>query len=69
MIVMRFVDTNILLYRISNDAAEADKAAIAAELLRHPDLALSVQVLQEYGSYLAIVGIPWGYICSQWNPY
>lgn len=45
---MRFVDTNILLYRISNDPAEADKAAIARALLQEPDLCLSVQVLQEF---------------------
>jgi predicted nucleic acid-binding protein len=48
MLAMRFVDTNVLLYRISNDPAEAAKAATAAELLRHPDLCLSVQVLQEF---------------------
>jgi predicted nucleic acid-binding protein len=48
MLAMRFVDTNVLLYRISNDPAEAAKAAIATEILRHPDLCLSVQVLQEF---------------------
>ena len=45
---MRFVDTNILLYALSKDPAEADKAHIARSLLDHPDLALSVQVLQEF---------------------
>jgi predicted nucleic acid-binding protein len=44
---MWFVDTNILLYSISTDLAEADKTAIASELLERADLALSVQVLQE----------------------
>ena len=45
---MRFVDTNVLLYSISVVPAEAAKAEIAAELLGHADLALSVQVLQEF---------------------
>lgn len=45
---MRFVDTNVLLYRISRDPAERAKVAIAAEILASPDLALSVQVLQEF---------------------
>jgi predicted nucleic acid-binding protein len=45
---MRFVDTNILLYSLSTDRDELEKAEIAAELLNHPDLGLSVQVLQEF---------------------
>jgi len=45
---MRFVDTNILLYAISSSPAESDKAARAAALLNETDLALSVQVLQEF---------------------
>ncbi len=45
---MRFVDTNILLYSISTDEAESEKAKVAADLLDQPDLALSVQVLQEF---------------------
>ena len=45
---MRFVDTNVLLYAVSKDSAEATKALRANELLRHRDLALSVQVLQEF---------------------
>jgi len=45
---MRFVDTNVLLYAISSDPAEADKSARAAALLDERDLALSVQVLQEF---------------------
>lgn len=45
---MRFVDTNILLYSISTDPSEERKASIAAELLQSRDLALSVQVLQEF---------------------
>ncbi len=45
---MRFVDTNVLLYAISKDSVEADKAALAEALLSERDLALSVQVLQEF---------------------
>jgi len=45
---MRFVDTNILLYSISTDPSEERKATIAEKLLQARDLALSVQVLQEF---------------------
>ncbi|HUE73826.1 MAG TPA: PIN domain-containing protein [Pirellulaceae bacterium] len=45
---MRFVDTNILLYAISGDPGERDKSAVAVKLLEAPDLAMSVQVLQEF---------------------
>ncbi len=44
----RFLDTNVLLYSISTHPAEAPKHAIAAALLERDDLALSVQVLQEF---------------------
>jgi len=45
---VRFADTNVLLYAISRDPAEQDKAKRANELLAGRDLALSVQVLQEF---------------------
>lgn len=45
---MRFVDTNVLLYAVSTAPDEAEKAAIARALLEATDLALSVQVLQEF---------------------
>jgi predicted nucleic acid-binding protein len=45
---VRFVDTNILLYAISQDPDEQDKAARANGLLSAGDVALSVQVLQEF---------------------
>ena len=45
---MRFVDTNVLLYAVSSRADEALKAERALALLNEPDLALSVQVLQEF---------------------
>lgn len=45
---MRFVDTNILLYRISSNPAEAGKQRIAVEILSTRDLCLSVQVFQEF---------------------
>jgi predicted nucleic acid-binding protein len=45
---VRLLDTNILLYSISGDPQEAEKAAVAAGILQSSDLALSVQVLQEF---------------------
>ena len=45
---MRFVDTSVLLYAISRDPAELDKAKRANDILAERDLALSVQVLQEF---------------------
>ena len=45
---MRFVDTNVLLYGISKAPEERDKAEIALAILDAEDLALSVQVLQEF---------------------
>lgn len=45
---MRFVDTNILLYAVSRDPEELHKAERARGLLAERDLALSVQVLQEF---------------------
>jgi predicted nucleic acid-binding protein len=44
---VRFVDTNVLLYAISQDAAEQYKAQRANDILTTGDVALSVQVLQE----------------------
>jgi predicted nucleic acid-binding protein len=45
---MRFVDTNVLLYAVSTDPRERAKAGIALSILDDRDLALSVQVLQEF---------------------
>jgi len=45
---VRFVDTNILLYAISTDPDEREKAHTAREVLESRDLALSVQVIQEF---------------------
>jgi predicted nucleic acid-binding protein len=45
---VRFVDTNVLLYAISRDPEERDKATRANEILTARDVALSVQVLQEF---------------------
>jgi predicted nucleic acid-binding protein len=44
---VRFVDTNVLLYAISRDQREREKAARANEILASGDVGLSVQVLQE----------------------
>jgi len=43
-----FFDTNVLIYSISADSAEAEKRRRATELLRRDDGALSIQVLQEF---------------------
>jgi predicted nucleic acid-binding protein len=45
---VRFADTNVLLYAISRDPEEKDKAERANEILAGKDLVLSVQVLQEF---------------------
>jgi predicted nucleic acid-binding protein len=45
---VRFVDTNVLLYAIARDPDEQDKARRANEILDEGDVALSVQVLQEF---------------------
>lgn len=45
---VRFVDTNVLLYAISSDPKEQEKATRANELLSQRDVGLSVQVLQEF---------------------
>lgn len=45
---MLFVDTSVLLYAISRDPAEQHKAKRANEILAGGDVALSVQVLQEF---------------------
>jgi predicted nucleic acid-binding protein len=43
-----FVDTNVLLYSVSRDPAEQEKAARARTVLDRRDLTLSTQVLQEF---------------------
>jgi len=45
---VRFVDTNVLLYAISRDAGEAEKAKRASGIVSAGDIGLSVQVLQEF---------------------
>lgn len=45
---MRFLDTNILLYTVSNVPEEEAKARRARDLLEEDDWTLSVQVLQEF---------------------
>ncbi len=47
---MRFVDTNIILYAVSNLPKESDKRRRAIELLRESDLAFFVQVVGEFYS-------------------
>ena len=45
---MRFVDTNVLLYAASLSPDDTGKRRRALELLRGRDLAVSVQVFQEF---------------------
>ena len=45
---MRLVDTNVLIYAAQHTPGDAVKRGQARALLREPDLALSVQVLQEF---------------------
>ena len=45
---MRFVDTNVLLYAVSAEAEQRGKRERALDLLEEGDLAVSVQVLQEF---------------------
>ena len=45
---MRLVDTNVLLYAVSISPEDAVKSRRARQLLRGSDLAVSVQVLQEF---------------------
>ncbi len=45
---MRFVDTNILIYSLDLEPSQPAKTAIACEILTHSDIALSIQVLQEF---------------------
>jgi hypothetical protein len=46
--MLRFLDTNILLYSISRDPIETTKRDRAVALIDEGDNALSVQVLQEF---------------------
>lgn len=45
---MRFVDTNVLIYAVTPAPQEEEKRRTAQDLLSRDDLALSVQVLQEF---------------------
>ena len=45
---MRFADTNVLLYSVSTVPEETAKARMVKALLANRDIALSVQVLQEF---------------------
>ncbi len=43
-----FVDTNVLLYAVSSNPQEADKARRARHILMREDFGVSTQVLQEF---------------------
>lgn len=43
-----FIDTNVLLYAVSNSAKEIEKKWLARDLLEKKNFGLSAQVLQEF---------------------
>ncbi len=47
---MRFLDTNVLIYAAQHTPGDEVKRRQAQALMREPDVALSVQVLQEFFS-------------------
>lgn len=57
---MRLVDTGILVYAVSKLDEDAPKRTRAAALLKEADLALSVQVLQEFYNTATRPGGPAG---------
>jgi predicted nucleic acid-binding protein len=46
--IVRFVDTNVLIYAVSRNPAERTKAECAAGIIAAGGLGLSAQVLQEF---------------------
>jgi predicted nucleic acid-binding protein len=48
MIARCFVDTNVLLYAGSKSPADAEKKAIARQIIAYEDIGISAQVLQEF---------------------
>jgi len=48
MTIDAFIDTNVLLYAVSNSAKEIEKKWLARGLLEKKNFGLSVQVLQEF---------------------
>lgn len=48
MTVRAALDTNVLLYAISNEPSESQKRKIAETLMQQPDWGVSTQVLQEF---------------------
>ena len=55
---MRFVDISILLYAISTDPTERDKALVANRILDGGEIGLSVQVLQEFYVHATRADLP-----------
>lgn len=48
MTIDAFIDTNVLLYAVSNSAKEIEKKWLARALLERKNFGLSAQVLQEF---------------------
>ena len=57
---MRLVDTNVLVYAVSNRDEDVLKRVKAASVLKEADLAISVQVLQEFYNIAIRTGGPAG---------
>jgi predicted nucleic acid-binding protein len=55
-----FLDTNVLLYAISDVPEEAPKRARARALIEGDDIALSLQVLQEFYTQATKTSRAWG---------
>lgn len=55
---VRFVDTNILIYAISPNMEDRAKRRIAQKLLLNRELALSVQVMQEFYHQVTRASLP-----------
>ena len=55
---VRFVDTNVLIYAISPNMEERAKRRMAQKLLQNRELALSVQVMQEFYHQVTRASLP-----------
>lgn len=74
---MEFLDTNVLIYAASQQAADRQKAAVARDLLRRgPEgFAISLQVLQEFyvaartARKLALTHEETLQFCGQWRAF
>lgn len=57
--IVRFVDTNVLIYAVSRNPTEQEKAELAAKIVAAGGLGLSAQVLQEFYVQVTRETKPW----------